>query len=808
MAAEAAVRTTGGSRADARGKERRDEGRNPRSWWSGRPGLIVRFLLALAVAIGIAVALANGYVWWMSNGVGDGVTLDADTTPRIVAIRIAVLTPLPLLVCSWFALGWSRVNRWIHRWRWALGGLVVAFCTALSLSGSSLNGWHWHLQSGSMLNMTVLGYPRLSRNDEFGINTAFAASQQYNGYGATNSLLGGADPTDMFIVKDAPMFGVGEIFRPFHWGYLLIGTNHGLGFYWSARLVVLFLVGYEFFRLLTRRVEENGEVTERRGLAVLGTSLIAFSTLVQYWFAVNNIVEILVAVFGSIVCFDRYLSANKPTMRNSWTRFGWALLIAECAGMFLWSLYPAWMVPAGYILVALIIWQLAAHWGDVHMRTADWLFLVLAVAIFAALTLLTIKGSAAAIHDELNTSYPGQRAETGGFAVSPTTLLGSAGAQFLTARFVGVPEAGHIPAFVPLGFLVAVANMFGNRRGHRTDPLMVILIFECALFAEYMIVGMPVGLAKATMLSQCLTPRVCLGFELANVILLIRGIAMRQWGASATTSVIVSAVLAAYGAHFSERFTSEQAVTLEGGAVYVVPVILFVEYFVLAMLCMYRGAVWSDFEARMRDAHERMVSSRRRERIVWRGNRVCHALCTGGVAFVTLVTIVTGMLVNPVQRGTSALHDDQVLLASQAADSEEPGLFVALGDRSSTSSMLANLLAANGLHVLNSTQVTPHWNLWKRIDPEGRHEDGYNRYAYVNIVTAAEVSDDTRFQLPYVDLLIVTMTPAELHDLGVTYATSDSDLSGIRADGWGYKKISEDGAFDLYRIVPVEELAQ
>lgn len=52
--------------------------------------------------------------------------------------------------------------------------------------------------------------------------------------------------------------------------------------------------------------------------------------------------------------------------------------------------------------------------------------------------------------------------------------------------------------------------------------------------------------------------------------------------------------------------------------------------------------------------------------------------------------------------------------------------------------------------------------------------------------------------------LVVTVTPSGLHDLGVTYVTVtiDEDLTGQTPEGWGFEKISEDGAVDLWELVP------
>lgn len=758
---------------------------------------VLRFLAGAIVAFAVAYLSARYYLVSMTRQ-----GLQPDTSWRIVVLRLAVLMPLPLIVCSWATLGWHRVNDWLRKWRWALGGVVIAFCTVFKISGSSINAWHWYLQSGNLLNQTILGYPRLSRNDEFAVQTTFASSQSYNGYGLENSLLGGIDSTNMFIVKDAPTYGLGEIFRPFHWGYLLFGTSYGLAFYWSARLVLLFLTAYEFFRIITRKNadEQTAGVTtpsrvvsERRGLAVLGASLVAFSTLVQWWFAVNNIAEMLIAVFASVVCFDHYLSTH-----NSWKRAGFAFLIAECAGMLLWSLYPAWMVPLAYVLVAVLIWQITSHWGTIKMRWLDWGIAAVVFALFAVITIAVAHSLADAIHAELNTAYPGKRVSLGGDSVTLTSLLGAAGSQFLYRFFIGLPETGHIAGFFPLGFLLAIVNMFGNKRGNRTDVLTVILMLESIFFAAFMVIGFPSWLARISLLSMCLTPRVAFGFELASLILLIRSIAMRDWSMSAGSALAISAVVAAYGAHFCERYTTMTLSPLTGIYVYLAPVVFFLEYFMLCMLGLYSPNADGGDSAFVVLNNRSSVAYRHLKAV---GNGLCRAVSASGVAFVALVAIVTSMMINPIQRGTDSLHDEQAVLAAQSANAEKTGLFATIGS-DGANSMYANLLAANGLSVVNTVQVTPHWNLWKALDPHGAHADAYNRYAYINFVISDGDDADTKFEVPYPDTVVVTVTPRQLHDLGVTYVTSDEDLADQTSEGWGFEKISEDGAVDLWELVP------
>ena len=76
----------------------------------------------------------------------------------------------------------------------------------------------------------VWGTPRIMRTDEYVVGTPLAFSQRYSGYSYFNDLFGNK-PADMFIVKDAPVLALAELFRPFHWGYILFGSSRGLAFY-------------------------------------------------------------------------------------------------------------------------------------------------------------------------------------------------------------------------------------------------------------------------------------------------------------------------------------------------------------------------------------------------------------------------------------------------------------------------------------------------------------------------------------------------------------------------------------------------
>lgn len=100
---------------------------------------------------------------------------------------------------------------------------------------------------GETFRGTLLGIPRSIRSDEWIVFTPFALSQARSGYTAISSLPR-AMPTDVTMVYAQPAWALANIFRPFLWGFMLQDSEMELAFFWSARLMLLLLVSYEFGR--------------------------------------------------------------------------------------------------------------------------------------------------------------------------------------------------------------------------------------------------------------------------------------------------------------------------------------------------------------------------------------------------------------------------------------------------------------------------------------------------------------------------------------------------------------------------------
>lgn len=726
-----------------------------------------------------------------------GMKIQEHPSHQVLLVRLLLIFTVMLLVSSWIFIGWNSVNEWLNRRRWWIGAGIIASATLLNLNGSSLNIWNAFLSKDQQEN-TVFGVPRVMRSDEYAVNTLFAFSQQYNDYGWFNHYIGNR-ASDMYIVKDAPIFTVAEIFRPFHWGYLLFGTERGLAFYWSSRLVVLFLVTYEFFLLITKS-PNNDSAGHRmnsgqgsRGISVLCAILISFSPLVQWWFAVNNLVEMIIDVFGATLLFHLYLSTHKSVPRACY-----AACILLCAGSFIWTLYPAWQIPVGYVLIALVIWQLTEHWGSIRIAALDWLVLALLCLVCFAVMGYIAYHSRDAINALLNTSYPGNRRCPGGNSqscpgggVQLFTLFDAPSNLALAFAAPGdAPELGYIIDFAPLGFVLAIINFICNKK-KRFDVLLMTSLILTTILVVYSVFGFPAIIAKVIGLSMSTSKRATLGIELLNIILFSRSIVCREWKIKCAPAALASICVAGL---CTWLVVARMQTILEDPAWLIIPLtalVTFVLYFGVCLVAIGSsigtGGVASS--ASTMYGHLQRLYSMRVARL--------YACIASVIAF---CVVFAGVCVNPIQLGANAISKQPIIIAARSIeDAGNPGVWITEGNRSG---QLSNLLVANGLTTINALQVTPNQSLWKQLDPSGKLLNRYNRYAFIEFeITGQQLTLEEQITVLHPDVLRLRLNASQIANLGVTYLVSDKDLSQYSNGDHVFTQISvREGGYAVWHL--------
>lgn len=666
---------------------------------------------------------------------------------RIILIRWLLLLPPFMLVLSWPLFGFRKVNDFLHRHRFLIGALIVLAAVVLNINGSSLNIWNGYLQ-GDESDGIVFGEPRTIRSDEWVVNTPRAFSQSYNGHGYFNALYGN-QPSDMFIIKDTPVWALAEIFRPFHWGYLVLGNSRGLAFYWSARLVVLFLATYELCLLLTEK--------KNRGVAVIGASLVTFAPFIQWWLAVNSLPEMLIAAFVSIVLLNRYL-----TDHSSMHRALCALVIMICAGMFILCLYPAWQIPLFYVLAALIIWQIVKYWGNIRVSRKDVLNLVWIVALFVVVLGSVLVMSSSTIRDTMHTLYPGRREVTGG-DLPWAKLMGGIGTLILPFRshpdLINPTETALFIDLFPIGLLVTVFNCVKKRSCDVLDALLVCIL---ALDVIYSCVGLPLWLAKILILTPVSGGRMVVGMAVINIILLVKSLYERTWRLPVWATCVCALVYAALSTLASKECLPHKT----GNDPYMSRPILALVFiigviFVLALL-------------------------------------LDTAILKKTMTILMVATLAcSGLAVNPTQYASRAIDSQPIISEIEKIDPNKKGVWA------TTEWIYPQLLAANGIQSVNTVNVTPNWKLWKKLDPNGKNQRFYNRYAFLDVHFTGYRADGTvKYKKSGEDHIQIFISPKQAHKIGINYILTGDDLSTIHDSEYEYLRMGDKvSGLYVYRLV-------
>ena len=144
-----------------------------------------------------------------------------------------------------------------------------------------------------------------------------------------------------------------------------------------------------------------------------------------------------------------------------------------------------------------------------------------------------------------------------------------------------------------------------------------------------------------------------------------------------------------------------------------------------------------------------------------RGNKKAWCYC------MSIVAIVAGATVNPICIGTSPLYETKISQAIQEIKMEDPDALWA-GNTNITS----QYLIANGVDCLNGVHTYPSFGWLKKIDPEGKYDYIYNRYAHIHIT----LGEETSFVLLVDDSYQAILTYDNVKELGIKYYYSSGEM--------------------------------
>lgn len=614
----------------------------------------------------------------------------------------------------------------IYRYRFLIGALIVLLAVAFHISGSSIGMWAEYLPGAKDTGL-LLGTSRSIRADEWAVSTVESFAQTYSkSFGYYGSILRGT-VTDMVLSSNAPILGPIAVTRLFSMGYAVFGIDGGLAFFWTARLVALFLVNMEFFMMITDK---------NKKYALTGTLLVTFSAAVQWWYHSSALLESMVYGELAVLLFGAYFRETRY-----WKRWLYALCLGLLGFSFAMALYPAWQVPFVYVYAVLIVWTVIKNWSRGCFGLKDAGPVCLALLILGGGMLYFLRNSAEGMALVGQTVYPGARFENGGgILLGLFQYANSVFYPFTSHGIVGnVCEQSTMFDLFPLGILLsagvlAAGRNKGGKRGDKKDGLLIALLLLDLFFGLWCVLGFPDFLAKITFLSNCQPSRVLVIFGYVNIILLMR--AMALWKGDGLKPVTAAAGAGAFAVFvgLAANFAQSEYVT---------------KYMLAAEAVLLFVLAYSF----LRKNGRLMLSA-------------------------VLVTVFfTGIAVNPVRRGTDVLYKNPLVEGIARINEEEEGLWLVEG----LPYPMTNLPLAVAAPTVNSTNYYPDLKRWRQFDPDGTQEYYYNRFVHIEVNLQDE--RETWFAEGITgDRFVVNLNPEDLKTLAVKYVLTSNDISELAAE--------------------------
>ena len=642
----------------------------------------------------------------------------------------------------------------IYKYRFVLSFLLLIMLVSFKISGSSMGCWKLFLGDGE--SGIRLGEPRVWRSDEWGTLTPLCFRQQYNTLGAYNrySQTLGSILTDNMLVYGQPSWDILTLFRPFYWGYLFFGSERGLSWFWCSRLIVLFLSWFELGMLIT-----DGQ----KKLSVMLSVCVSFAPFLQWWFAINGLVEML--IYGA--CFvlgSNYLVSRAFNPRKIAVAVG----MAVCAVGYVLTFYPTWMVPVAWGFVPLFLWVVIWKFDRKVLGRVDvvpWLLIFVITA--AGLTVLAVT-SWDVIKAELNSVYPGNAPSSSGgtglwwMMKYPISLVSRFSMNEL------IVENSSIICFAPAGFILALWVIIKEKK---KDPLLILLLGINLFLAWYYCVGIPKWLAKMLLLSFVNSNRgpQVLGF--LRLTLFVRAVALKEKAPKRWLAALAAVISSAVPMRLALGFTKYEP----GGLRY--------EYFDTAEKIV---VVWAILAVVFY--------------LLYRARKSKYTMAVLGVCTVVLASSIW---INPVAKGVPEITKSETMQQIRDLVKEDPKAIWLVVDMAYPAT---NIPAMAGADCLNTTQTYPQKTRWEMLDQEGEYEDIYNRYCHIR----ASLGSKTMLELVSTDYVEVTLSPEDLKKLNIRYIVSTNDFDEKIAagttnifteSGIEFQKYYEGTQLSIYRCV-------
>ena len=621
-------------------------------------------------------------------------------TQKLAVIILGVLGTLVLLFDFFYPKKAKKICNFILDKRYFIATLVFIICLLFKLHMSSIGCYHYLFknQATKVEATTILGMSRSIRSDEYMVHTPYYFSQYYNNYKKISKQMS-LSGQDMIIGYNSPVKDISLLAKPLTWGYVLLGNEYGLSWYFSLKIILLVLISYEFVMILTKN---------NKKVSVMGALLISYSPAIQWWL-VPHMADVFLWSMTLCVIAYHFFTTNKRWLKNLLT-----ILAPLVLSVFVLALFPSCQIPLGIIALCLFIGALVRDKEQISFEKRDVFRIIYIVVISAIILSYSLLTSLDAIKLLYNTVYPGKRISLGG-NYTFRSLFTNLTTLFLPYKESNVLNNCEVSDFIHIVVpcIIIFPLLYKKLKEKKESNLIIGIIIFIALVIEmiFMLIGFNELLAKLTLFSYINRMELIYGFTATIFSLWTIAVLWKYKSILSMKAKVISILIFIIGYTLT---ITKQNVEYLPFYIYLVEILAFSVF------------VFLIYQRKQKNS----------------------------IIILFLILLVSSFTINPIAYGTSSITDYKLIPVVKKTITKNKEYVLA-----TNSLQMQSLLLANGIKTINAVNFYPDLKKWDLIDSKGKYTDVYNRYYHTEVRLTNE---KTSFDLKQADMFILNLNVSDI----------------------------------------------
>lgn len=688
--------------------------------------------VSISIVVGVALCLLTNKVYLSCGGLNS-----------LFFYREALV----LFACSFVVINiyidYKVLYKFLFKYRYAIAFLVFIILVVSKINFSSVGLYDAYVQpgSGSEFVNPIFGHSQPVRSDEWAISTPRALTYQYCvGEKYNDIIMATATPN---LQASGIMLSPAMLAKPFYLGYLFLPAEYAVSFYWCSLFIVTALASVELFYIISNK---------NKLFAVMGGTVVAFSSFCMWWSGCALLAYGMAAVAG----IYNFLSSD-----NLKKRIVCGIVVAVFGSAFVCMLYPAWLVPLGYVFLAIIVWSFVNNIKNIkNFKKVDWI--IFATVIVSAIGIIAIYyynqiEYAVAVS---NTVYPGSRRDSGGYALNNLLYYPASLAFPFKAVDGAYPfsEYGTFFSLFPIPMVISIYLLFKTKK---KDLLSILLLTVSLILTVYCTVGFPDIIATITLMSFSTAARTAPILGFVQILLLVRSMYLIKENDCKIPKRIIIPVAIVYSIFvvlWCDKFFP------------------FADY----MSTMYMSVV---------GAYIFFV-------IVCSVGNVNETLQKLAALSLAVIMCATALFVLPIRKGLDSIYSKPVAKKIMAIVSDDPeAKWIALDQW-----IESGFYAACGARVINSNNYVPNTELWNTLLTDEEYEkynNIFNRYCHMVVSLTTE---STKPVLNHPDLVTLELNYNQLDDINVKYIVAKCEITIPEGYNIGLERLYAENGVYIYQV--------